>query len=124
MALLSVRKRDHRCEPFSADKLAGSMRRAMSGKPEALRQTAELAKAIEIYLRRQRKRIVSSSALFEMTLKALRRVHQGPTAEVMEKRERANLIISRGRNTRFAPSSSSQPLFSLRCRQRALELRQ
>jgi hypothetical protein len=84
MAVLSVRKRDHRCEPFSADKLAGSMRRAMAGNPDALRQTAELSKAIEIYLRRQRKRIVSSAAVFEMTLKALRRVHQGPAAEVME----------------------------------------
>ena len=81
---LWVRKRDRRCEPFDATKLAAAMMRGFVRGPEARRQAVELARAVEVFLRRQRKRVVSSSALFEMALKALRRVHQGAAAEVLE----------------------------------------
>lgn len=81
---IKVRKRDGSLEAFAPARLASTMARglARTGGPERLGR--DLARAVELYLRRCRRTVVSSTALFEMAVKALRRVCMGEAAEVIE----------------------------------------
>ncbi|MFW6062196.1 MAG: ATP cone domain-containing protein [Planctomycetota bacterium] len=82
--MIRVRKRDGTTELFSQAKLAGAMWRAMRDCGGEFQHCRNLALAIAIYLDRTGRRCVGSAALFEMTLKVLRRAEQGETAEQME----------------------------------------
>ena len=82
--LVWVVKRDGQCERFDGRKLAGSMWRAMPTGEGRFLDVCDLAAAIEIYLARNGRTRVSSRAVFEMTLKVLRRAGFGDAAEGME----------------------------------------
>ena len=81
---IRVRKRDGTREDFDIEKLAGSLRRGMPCVGESAAGARELAHAIGIHLQRKRLRFISSSALFEMALKTLRRVKMNQVAEILE----------------------------------------
>lgn len=69
---VQVRKRDGSREPFSAGKLAGSVLRALPDARAWVCDVQRLAEAVGIYLRRCRRRRISSAALFEMMVQVLR----------------------------------------------------
>jgi hypothetical protein len=79
-----VVKRDGSAEPFSRRKLAAAMWRVMAGTRGQFRDAVELARAVEIYLTRQRCLCVSSAAVLEMAVKVLRRVGLGAAADALE----------------------------------------
>jgi hypothetical protein len=82
--IISVVKRDGSVEPFDEAKLAGALRRGMDRRDDSQAQVENLARALGLYLRRLRRPRVSSTAIFEMVLKALRRVKMGDRAEMIE----------------------------------------
>lgn len=71
---IQILKRDRSVERFDARKMAVSVWRAMRGSDMPFEYAEKLAEAIEIYLRRRGGSYVSSSAVFEMVLTALRHV--------------------------------------------------
>ncbi len=79
-----VIKADGTAEAFDEAKLAGAMWRVMRATCGRYRDARELAKAIEIYLRRNGRHAVGSAAVFEMALKVLRRARFGAAAELLE----------------------------------------
>ena len=79
-----VLKRDSTVENFDVRRLAGAMWRAMEYAGCSFRGVSVLASAVEIYLRRRSARRVKTSAIFEMTVKVLRRVRLVEAAEAME----------------------------------------
>jgi hypothetical protein len=93
---IRVAKKDGSAEPFDRCKLAGSMWRAMACCEGDFADAVDLAAAIEIYLSRHRRRCISSSAVFEMTVKVLRRAGLAVAAERMET-FRAERIAARNR---------------------------
>jgi len=82
--MILVTKRDGGKEPFDAHKLAGAMWRVMEPFGATFSQASDLAGAIELYLTRSGAEGISSSALFEMTVKVLRRVGMDGAGEAME----------------------------------------
>jgi len=82
---IRVIKRDRSLERFDAAKLAAAMGRAMGSRGVAMEHARQLADAVEIYLRRRRVRCVTSSALWEMALKALWFVGLSEAAEAAER---------------------------------------
>ena len=89
---IRVLKRDGRTEALDLSKLAAAMWRAMCsitpGSARGVtpasgryRDALDLADAIGIYLRRTNRTCVSSAAIFEMTLKVLRRVRLSDAAD-------------------------------------------
>lgn len=81
---IRVCKRDGTEEAFSAPKLAAGMARAMRETTGRYFDALQLALAVEVYLERSNRQKVSSSALFEMVLKVLRRCGMDQAAEAME----------------------------------------
>lgn len=81
---IRVVKRDGRAEPFEPAKLAGSIGRAMRETVHRPSDARELALAIGLYLARSGWGCVSSAALFEMTVKVLRRAGLAEAADVLE----------------------------------------
>ena len=81
---ISVRKKNGQIQPFDTGKLAGCIWRSVDAVGGEYQLAWEIARAVEIYLRRKDRDEVTSSAVFEMCLKALRRVKIGEAAEVME----------------------------------------
>lgn len=81
---IRIRKQDGGREAFDIEKLTGSLRRGMRQVGVSAEGACELARAIHIHLQRRRRRLISSSAVFEMVLKALRQVRMGETAEILE----------------------------------------
>ena len=82
--MICVRKRDETLEPFDRWKLTGSMWRAMQGTQGSFDHARRLSEAAQIYLKRSSEECVSSRALFEMMLKALRYVGLEEAAESAE----------------------------------------
>jgi hypothetical protein len=78
-----VRKRDGFAEDFDAHKLAGAMWRAMLPRGR-YGDAFDLAMAIQLYLQRTGRRTISSAAIFEMTVKVLRRVRMNQAADALE----------------------------------------
>jgi hypothetical protein len=79
-----IRKRDGSIEEFDAAKLAGALRRVLE-RLEGVRADAnDIAEGLQLYLRRTRRTLVSSSAIFGMLVKILRRVRLGDAAELLE----------------------------------------
>ena len=81
---IEVQKRDGSIEEFRLAKLAGALWRGVRVAEGTYRDARELAGAIHIFLMRKRIKSISSSAIFEMGLKALRRIHMGEAAEILE----------------------------------------
>lgn len=78
-------KRDGSCEEFNSQKLAASIFRGMKKTREGgYRDALDLAIAIGIYIREGRSPCISSSAVFEMTLKVLRNLQFEQAAAEME----------------------------------------
>lgn len=82
--MIEVRKKSGQVQEFDTAKLAGCLWRAIDVAGGDYQTAKELARAVEIYLRRKHRKTTSSSAIFEMSLKALRRVKMGEAAEVLE----------------------------------------
>ncbi len=81
---IRVRKRDGNIEAFDVGKVAGVFRRALAHLPGECVEGGELARAVHLYLLRTNRRSISSSAVFEMAVKALHRVQRGEAAEMLE----------------------------------------
>ena len=82
--IIRVMKRDGGFERFNEAKLAGSMWAAMKGRQGGHEDARELARAVKCHLYRTHQSCVTSTAVFEMTLKVLRRVHLWEVARAME----------------------------------------
>ena len=82
--IIRVMKRDGGFERFDESKLAGSMWAAMKGRPGGHEDARELARAVTCHLHRTQQACVTSEAVFEMTLKVLRRVRLWDVAREME----------------------------------------
>lgn len=91
---IQVLKQDGTAEPFDGRKLAAAIWRAISRAhcrrdhapcpPPDYRDACDLAGALEMYLARCEMACVSSAAVFEMTVKVLRRVGLDAAAAAME----------------------------------------
>ncbi len=79
-----VRKRDGSVEDFDVAKLAGAIRRVLDRLEGVCADPEDLARGIQLYLQRSRRATVSSSAVFGMLVKVLRRVRLGDAAELFE----------------------------------------
>jgi len=93
---IGVLKRDQSVELFCAEKLAGALWRAAQGTPAKFQEVRQIAGAVQTYLLRRRGRCVSSRAVFEMALKALRYVGLASAAEAAESYSRWRMLV-RGR---------------------------
>ncbi len=85
---VQVLKRDGSAEEFDPRKLAGAMWRAMAPAQGRYGDALDLAAAIRIYLERTKRETISSAAVFEMTVKVLRRVRMDHAAENLEQHNR------------------------------------
>jgi hypothetical protein len=81
---IRVCKRDGSDELFCAPKLAAGMARAMRETSGRYFDACQLALAVELYLDRNNRRRVSSTALFEMVVKVLHRAGLVRAADAME----------------------------------------
>jgi len=81
---IQVLKRDGTAEAFDSRKLAASIWRAINCRSATYEHARRLAEAVETYIIRKGCRCVSSSAVFEMTVKALRHVGLLKAAESAE----------------------------------------
>jgi hypothetical protein len=106
---IHVVKRAGASEPFSVEKLRLCLWRAMACRAEMLLHAHYLAEAIALYLRRNRRRLVTSGALLEMAVRALDQTGLGDAAEALEAhhcrrlaaRGRLVLVHSTGRRSRW-----------------------
>lgn len=83
--MIQVLKTDRSVEPFDNRKLAAAIWRAMGPTDESFDYAQELAEAVGTYLKRKGTQRVSSSALLEMTVRALRYVGFSEAATAAEK---------------------------------------
>ncbi|MBT3278217.1 MAG: hypothetical protein HN909_08095 [Phycisphaerales bacterium] len=81
---IEVSKRDGSVEPFCEQKLSGAMWRSLQITTGDYHMALELSRAIGLFLQRQATDRVDSVVLFELALKALRRIRRGDAAERME----------------------------------------
>jgi hypothetical protein len=82
--IIRVMKRDGGFERFNEAKLAGSMWAAMKGREGGHEDARELARAVTCHLHRTGQSCITTKAVFEMTLKVLRRVRLWEVARAME----------------------------------------
>ena len=81
---IEVQKLDGSKEAFDAGKLTGMLRKGMHHLGIPAHGADDLGTAVEIYLQRTQQYTISSSAVFEMGIKILRRVGMREVAEVLE----------------------------------------
>ncbi|HNX26271.1 MAG TPA: hypothetical protein PKK48_02590 [Phycisphaerae bacterium] len=82
---IKVRKRDGSVEAFDEQRLRGVIARGIfAAGCEDFTFAGELAAAIHFYLKHSRQCLITSSALFEMTLKAMQRVDMHTAARRLE----------------------------------------
>lgn len=81
---IKVRKRDGSVEAFDLLKLGAVLGQGLQRTGGTPRLGRDLARAVHLYLQRNRREVVTSKAIFEMAVKALRRVCMGEAAEVLE----------------------------------------
>jgi len=81
---IRVVKADRSAEDFDKTKLAGSIWRSMDGKLACYGHADRLAEAVESYIQRKGMTVVTSAAVFEMVIKALRYVHIPSAADAAE----------------------------------------
>jgi transcriptional regulator NrdR family protein len=82
--MIQVIKRDGTRELFDPAKLAAAIWLAMNQTCCHFTDACHLAAAIGIFLRRRRRRLVSSAAIFEMVVRILRKTHLEAVAEQLE----------------------------------------
>jgi hypothetical protein len=82
--MIQVLKRDGTREPFDPHKLAGALARVIKPNGGTHRNACDLAGAMHLYVRRACRHSISSSAVFEMVIKVLRRVGFVAAAEGLE----------------------------------------
>ncbi len=87
--MIQVVKRDGGGEQFEPLKLTASIWAAMDPRQGRYVDAVELAKAVELYIERIGWPVVSSAAIFEMTLKVLRRVDFNAPARAYETKHQA-----------------------------------
>jgi len=88
-----VLKRDGQPEPFDRRKLGGCLLRALRADPKDARLAEALCRAIEFYLAHRHLRCVSSAALLEMALTALRAAGLAQAAECLESHHAARVRL-------------------------------
>ena len=81
---VEVQKRDGSTEVFDVAKLAGMLRKGMHRLGIPPHGADDLGAAVGIYLQRTQQYTISSSAVFEMGIKILRRVGMNEVTEVLE----------------------------------------
>ncbi|MDY6913079.1 MAG: hypothetical protein SVT52_01290 [Planctomycetota bacterium] len=81
---IRVRKRDGSVEAFEARKLAASLLRVVGQAGENSYYVRQIAEAVKIYLLRRRWVCISSAAIFEMSVSALRSIGRSLAADAME----------------------------------------
>ena len=86
--MIQVLKRDGAVEPFNTDRLRACLWRVLRPTRRGDGLPRLLCEAIAIHLRRRGATKVSSAALFEMTLLALRETDQAPAADALEAHRR------------------------------------
>lgn len=110
--MIRVIKRDGSFEAFDLAKLAASIWGAMKSRHGSYFDAMELAKAVSVYIERMDWPIVSSAAIFEMTLKVLRRVYFTDSARAYEeahqfrksRRKQFRIVHGNGRVTMWDKS--------------------
>lgn len=105
--MVRVLKRDGSAEDFRSRKLALSIWRALSRSGREYTDAADLAAAIEMYLTHRQCQCISSAAVFEMTVKVLRRVLFFSAADAMEAHSRARSAGRKGLRLRHAMGQES-----------------
>ena len=106
---IHVLKRAGAAEPFSVEKLRLCLWRAMGCRLERLCPAHHLAEAVAVYLRRNGRRAVTSGALFEMAIRALRQTGHDDAVDALEAhhgrrmaaRRRLVLVHPTGRRSRW-----------------------
>lgn len=83
--MISVIKRDGSTEGFERLKVRSCLMRALAGEIDGLYQADVLSSALEFYLHRRKLRCISSPALMEMVLTALKAAGQKRAARRMER---------------------------------------
>ncbi|MFW6154424.1 MAG: ATP cone domain-containing protein [Planctomycetota bacterium] len=86
--MIQVLKRDGAVEPFCVDRLRACLRRVLRPTGQADTLPRLLCEAIAIHLRRRGTAKVSSAALFEMVLLALRETDQPSAGDALEAHRR------------------------------------
>ncbi len=86
--MIQVLKRDGAVEPFNLDRLCACLRRVLRPADPTDVLPRLLCEAIGIYLRRRGTTKVSSAAVFEMTVLALREIDQDAAADALEAHRR------------------------------------
>ena len=86
--MIRVLKRDSSTEPFDSNKLRLSLWRAMKDCGGKFTYAHCLSQAIDIYLEQTHSTAVSSRAILEMAVRALRQTDQHAAAEVLETHHR------------------------------------
>lgn len=79
-----VLKRDGSCEPFDLERLSGTFWRGLYAVGGQQSDARQLARAIQLHLRRKQYTEIDTDAIFEMVLKALRRIRFGEAAELLQ----------------------------------------
>lgn len=79
----TVIKRDGTTEPFDFERLAGTLWRGLYAVGGDISDARQLAAAVAAHLRRQRYDHIDTDTLFELTLKALRRIRFAEAAELL-----------------------------------------
>ena len=93
---IRIAKRDGSTEAFDPGKLAGAVYRVMEPGKDSLVRSRHLALAVGLYLHRAGRGRVSSAAVFEMTVQALRSVGMSDSADCLEA-HRHGRAAARGR---------------------------
>ncbi len=86
--MIQVLKRDCSVEAFRLERLRLCLLKAMHGRCGHFGEAHQLARAVGIYLRRARCRVVTSRAILEMALKVLRQTGHHAAAEALEAHHR------------------------------------
>lgn len=106
---IRVIKRDRSVEVFDVRKLAGAIWRASIGGEAMYSHAVQISEALEVYLLRKRETCLTSSAIFEMAIKALHCVGLSDAARRSEAfrslrgelRNRVRIVHEGGRQTRW-----------------------
>lgn len=92
---IQVRKRDGSVEEFDVAKLAGLLRRVLTKIHDVSADPDALATGLRLYLQRTGRTTVTSTAIFGMLVRMLRRVRLGDAAELLELHRTLRMIRRR-----------------------------
>ena len=104
---IRVLKRDRSREPFDAWKLTAVVWPAMQSSGLTYPHARQLAEAVEMYLSRQELLCISSTAIFEMLLKAFRHVGMDEAALQVETHRRRRRQLREKLRVRHDPKTAT-----------------